>query len=239
VQDVTKKGAVIIGGSGGLGRALVRALHDQGWRVAFSHCTSCCSARTLADELRPDVFTVRADITKPAEVSAVAEEIRQQWGKVQALVNCGGTVRDALLLKQTEEEWDAVVSTNLKGIFFTMRAFVPLMSSGGHIVNVTSLSGLRGRRGQVAYSAAKAALTGLTICAARELAAQDLRVNAVAPGYMATDMGTRAPEAMRTAQDESLLSVLCDPADVARFIVYLLSTRSVTGQLFCLDSRVV
>jgi len=193
----------------------------------------------LAEELGPAAFTVRADITRPGEIAAFAEEVRLRWGEVQALVNCAGTARDALLVKQTEEEWDSVLAVNLTGVFHAIRAFAPLMSGGSHIVNVISLSGLRGRRGQAAYSASKAALRGLTSCAARELSTQGVRVNAVAPGYVAAGMGKGAPEAMRIALNESLLSLLCDPVDVARFIVFLVSTRSVTGQIFCLDSRIV
>lgn len=237
--NVTKKSAVIIGGSGGLGSEVVRAFHDQGWRVAFSHCESRAAAGELAGALGPAVFTVRADITQPREVAAFAEEVRRRWGEVQALVNCAGATRDALLIRQREEEWDTVLHVNLRGVFSTMRAFAPLITGGGHIVNVTSLSASSGRRGQSAYGAAKAALIGLTFSAARELAGQGIRVNAVAPGYMATRMGTRAPAAMKNALNESLLSLLSDPEEVARFIVYLVTTRSVTGQLFCLDSRIV
>lgn len=169
----------------------------------------------------------------------MAGAVRRQWGGVDVLVNNAGITRDALLIKQKETDWDDIMKTNLGGAFHMIRAFVPLMHRGGHVVNISSYSGLKGKEGQGAYSASKAALLGLTKAAAHELAALDIRVNAVLPGYLPTSMGEKAAAAMERAKEASLLNTLSNPEEVARFIVYLSGTTHITGQVFSLDSRII
>jgi 3-oxoacyl-[acyl-carrier protein] reductase len=132
-----------------------------------------------------------------------------------------------------------VIETNLTGSFNVIRALSPLMvqSGGGHIVNISSRSGLSGKAGQAAYSAAKAAVLGLTRTAAAELATDNIRVNAVLPGYLMTEMGKAAEKASHAAKEASLLKRLSDPQEVAGFIAFLVSTEGVTGQVFSIDSR--
>ena len=131
------------------------------------------------------------------------------------------------------------MEVNLKGCFNTVKAFAPLMmkSGGGHMINISSYSGARGKAGQAAYSASKAALIGLTYTLAKELSEYKIKVNAVLPGYMPTEMGSKASEAMKKAKEESITGSLSDPKKVAEFIAYLITTENITGQVFCLDSR--
>jgi NAD(P)-dependent dehydrogenase (short-subunit alcohol dehydrogenase family) len=131
------------------------------------------------------------------------------------------------------------MAVNVKGAFNVMKACVPLMKNGGHVVNISSYSGLKGKKGQAAYSASKAALLGLTKTAACELAPGNIRVNAVMPGYMPTGMGTAAYDAVEQAKAESLLNCLSDPREMAQFIAWLVTTKTITGQTFVFDSRTV
>ena len=140
-----------------------------------------------------------------------------------------------------EAEWDEVIRTNLTGCFTMIRAAAPLMikSGGGHILNISSQAGLKGRTGQAAYSASKAGLVGLTISAAHELAEQNIRVNAVVPGYMSTGMGAAAITAMKQAVEESVMKALSEPSEVARCITVLAGMEYITGQVLSLDSRLL
>ena len=163
----------------------------------------------------------------------------QAWGRLDLLVNNAGISRDALMPRTTLEDWDAHMDVNLRGPFNMTRALGGLMASngGGHIINVSSRSAQAGKAGQAAYSASKAALIGFTLSAARELAPAGIRVNAVLPGYLPTDMGRAAPLAMEAARGQSLLGCLGDPQEVASFIGWLAGTSAVTGQVFSIDSR--
>lgn len=237
---MTNKVAVITGGTGGLGREIVRVFYGNAYRVAANYHASLPEPIGGTDgETEKQAMTIRADVRRFDEVSKMASAIYQRWGRVDVLVNNAGVTKDSLLVKQREEDWDHVIAVNLKGAFNTIRAFAPLMAEGGHIVNISSYSGLKGKEGQAAYSAAKAALLGLTKSAAAELAEHSIRVNALLPGYMFTRMGADAGAALARAREESLLHTLSDPREVANFIVFLASTAHITGQIFCLDSRIL
>ena len=134
-----------------------------------------------------------------------------------------------------------MIRTNLKGCFNVISILAPLMisSGGGHIINISSFSGLKGKAGQAAYSASKAAVLGLTRTTARELSEYNIRVNAVAPGYMPTEMGKNAGKAAEIAKEESILKQLAKTGETAEFILFILKTGNVTGQIFSLDSRVI
>lgn len=240
---MTNRVAVVTGGTRGLGRALVAAFSEQGYRVVANYHRSESDARELAahapDPVRGRVLPIRADVSSAAEVGCMAERVLREWGRIDVLVNNAGITHDALLLRQREEEWDRVLAVNLKGIFNTVRAFAPHMEKGGHIINLSSYSGLKGNPGQAAYSASKAAVLGLTRTLALELAERDIRVNALLPGYLPTDMGRAAGDALERARAASLLRTLSDPDEAARFAVYLAGTGNITGQVFCIDSRII
>lgn len=184
-------------------------------------------------------MAIKADVRDFREIEEMAEQVFRRWGRVDALINNAGIARDGLLLTCRERDFDEVLEVNLKGCFNAVRAFAPLMkrSGGGHIISISSYSGLKGKTGQASYSASKAGIIGLTSSAAREFAEHNIRVNAVLPGYMETDMGKGAEGAMKKAKEESILGRLSDPEEVARFVAFLLTTKTVTGQVFSLDSR--
>jgi 3-oxoacyl-[acyl-carrier protein] reductase len=238
-NSASDKTVVITGGARGLGRAIASALFYNGHRVAINYLNSRGPAEELAAMFGDRVLLLKADAGDSGEVHKMAAHVQQQWGNVDALVNNAAITADALCIRQTEADWDEVMRTNLKGPFNAITAFAPLMQRGGHIINIGSYSGIRGKAGQSAYSASKAALLGLSRTAAIDLAEKDIRVNAVVPGYMATEMGLQAAEALDHAASGSLLHTLCDPAEVAAFIAFLIETKTITGQVFCLDSRII
>jgi len=231
--------ALITGGSRGLGRAVALALASGGYRVAINYLKSDKEAEAVLKSMG-EALPLKADVSDSASVVTMASEIKKKWGRLDVLINNAGVTVDTLFVKLKEEDWDRVLGTNLKGCFNTIKAFSPLIkeSGGGHIINISSISGTRGKAGQAAYSASKAALLGLTVSAARELSEYNIRVNAVLPGYMPTDMGSGAEKAMDEARKKSLIGKLSDPKEVAGFIAWLAGTESVTGQVFTIDSRV-
>ena len=168
-------------------------------------------------------------------------QIEKRFGRLDAVINNAGITKDNLLLRQSEGDWDRLINTNLKGCFNVIRAMAPLMerSGGGHMLNISSYSGVKGKAGQAAYSASKAALIGLSHTVAKELAGHGIRVNVLLPGYMMTEMGAGAQKAMEKAREESISNNLSDPLEVAAFVAYLLGTKNITGQVFSLDSRII
>ena len=234
-----QKGVLITGGTGGLGSALALRLGREGYRVAINFRGGGTAAERLLGALGESALALRADVGDPGEMQAAARILGDRWGSLDALINCAGITRDALLVKLAPENWDEVIRVNLTGAFNAIRFFTPLMNGpgGGHIINVSSYSGLKGKRGQAAYSASKAALAGLTFGAAAELGGRNIRVNAVLPGYMPTRMGEAAPGAMREAEKASLLGRLSRPEEAAAFIAGLLRTECITGQVFPIESR--
>lgn len=240
-KEQDQKGVLVTGGTGGLGSALARRLCVEGFKVAIIFRENAAAAERLLAGLGPSALALRADVGDRCRMEDAAQTLRERWGRLDALINCAGVAKDSLLIKLSPEEWDEVIKVNLTGAFNAIRAFAPLMTGpgGGHIVNVSSYSGLRGKRGQAAYSASKAALLGLTFGAAAELGGQkrNIRVNAVLPGYMRTRMGEAAPGAMREAEKASLLGRLSEPEEAAAFITSLLRMKNITGQVFAIESR--
>ncbi len=232
--------ALVTGASRGLGREIALALAGRGHAVFVNYLSAEREAAEVVRKAGPDAVAVKADVADPGQVQTMADRISQEAGRIDVIVNNAGVAKDNLLVRQSEKEWDLLIRTNLNGCFHVIRSLAPLMvkSGGGHIVNISSRSGLIGKAGQAAYSAAKAALLGITRTSAAELALYNIRVNAVLPGYMKTEMGASAERAIETAKEASLLKRLSDPGEVAQFVAYLVGTESVTGQVFSLDSRV-
>jgi len=232
--------ALVTGASRGLGREIALALAGMGHAVFVNYLSAEREAAEVVRKAGPEAVAVKADVADPGQVQAMADRISREAGRLDVIVNNAGVTKDNLLLRQSEKEWDLLIRTNLNGCFHVIRSLAPLMvkSGGGHIVNISSRSGLIGKAGQAAYSAAKAALLGVTRTSAAELAMYNIRVNAVLPGYMKTEMGTSAEKAIEAAKEASLLKRLSDTAEVADFVAYLVGTESVTGQVFSLDSRV-
>lgn len=232
---------MVTGAARGLGREIALTLAGSDYNVAINYLASGSEAKEMAEEMGERAFIVKADVGDIKQVKGMAAAIYKKWGRVDVLINNAGIARDKLLLKTSEEDWDEVLRVNLKGCFNTIRAFSHIMikSRGGHIINISSYSGLKGKEGQAAYSASKAAILGLTYTAAKELAEYNIRVNALLPGYMRTGMGIAAAKAMEKARAESISGSLSKPEEAAEFVAYILRTDNITGQVFSLDSRII
>lgn len=233
--------ALVTGGSRGLGKEIALALVKEGYTVFVNYLSTGRGASGHWRSANGDVRLIRTDVGDPEQVRKMADHIEKESGRLDVVVNNAGITKDALLIKQSEKEWDSIIRTNLKGCFNVIQAIVPLMikSGGGHIINISSRSGLNGNSGQAAYSASKAALLGLTYTAAAELAMHNIRVNSVLPGFMMTDMTAAAQRATNEAIRRSILGRLSDPAEAASMIMSIIHTQNITGQVFSLDSRML
>lgn len=235
-----KKVAVVTGASRGLGKEIASTLGRAGYHIGVNYHLSKKEADEVVSSMAIPSMALKADVGNLREVGQMASEVYERWGRVDVLVNNAGITKDGLLIRHKESDWDEVIRVNLKGCFNTIKSFVPFMisSGGGHIIHISSYSGLRGKVGQTAYSASKASVIGLTVSLAKELAQYNIKVNAVLPGYMPTQMGSRAKEAMKKAAEESIVGTLSNPEAVSGFIAFLATTCTVTGQVFSLDSRI-
>ena len=233
--------ALVTGAARGLGKQIALVLSAYGYSVAVNYVSSHKEADNLIKAMGNNSTALKADVGDITQVRAMTEEIKKTFGKLDVIINNAGITRDNLLLKQTEVEWDNVIRTNLKGCFNVISTLSPLMiqSGGGSIINISSYSGMKGKAGQSAYSASKAAILGLTVSAAQELSEYNIRVNAILPGYMMTEMGRMARKAAEDAEEKSVLKKLSQPKEVADFILYLLATQNISGQIFSLDSRII
>lgn len=237
------KTAVVTGGSRGLGRAICLELARGGANVLFCYAGNEAAARETVqavEELGAKALAVRCDVSDAAQVDALAKAAVEAFGRIDILVNNAGITRDNLLMRMSEADFDAVIDTNLKGTFLCMKAVSRLMLKQryGRIVNVSSVVGLRGNAGQVNYAASKAGVVGMTKSLARELASRGVTVNAVAPGFMETDMTAALPEAARAAAQGSIpMNRLGAPEDVARAVAFLASDDAayITGQVLAVD----
>jgi len=230
---------LISGASGGLGSRLASGFDAAGYRVVLHYFRSEDAARRLGGRLGNAPYLLRGDLRDFEEVRRMAQSVERDVKRLDVLVNNAAVTRDAPLLRYPESAWDDVLETNLKGVFNSIRHFTPLMveSGGGHIINISSYSGLRGKEGQAAYSASKAALLGLTRSLAREFSRYGINVNAVVPGYLPIGMGPGAPRAMEGARRASIRGSLAVPDDVVGFMLWLAGTEGITGQVFPLESR--
>jgi len=238
--------ALVTGGSLGIGRATVLALAREGADVAFTYL----GTRHRSDEpqlvvdgvkkLGRKAMAVESDVSRYAEAVKVVESVCTAFGRLDILINNAGINRDGVLWKMTEEQWDAVIDVNLKGCFNYLRAVSPIFRAqkSGKIVNVSSINGMRGKFGQANYAASKAGIIGLTKSAARELGPSNVNVNAVAPGFVETDMTRALPEEIqKQALRETAMGKFATPEDVAEVIVFLTSdqARHVTGEVVRVD----
>ena len=243
---MTRKRVVIVtGASRGLGREIALCFGRAGERVVVNFLSNERTAKAVADEISRnggESATYRADVKDPVEVNAMTRDTVERWGAVDVLINNAALTKDGITLRMTEEDWDNVVDTNLSGPFHCIRAAVHHMTKkrNGHIINISSIVGLQGRQGQANYSSAKAGLIGLTKASAKELGSFNIKVNAVLPGYLPTDMGSNISDVVhdRILKGNSL-GKASDPREVANFIYHLSLMNNVSGQVFNLDSRIV
>ena len=233
--------ALVTGGTRGIGRAVVAALVADGWSVAFTYRDNVEAAREVASAYTDRAIAFALDLLDRARPDALVRDIEANMGPIEGLVNNAGVRFDALLAMTPDVEWDAVMETNAAGAFRCCRAVLPRMMSRrrGSIVNVSSLSAVSGWAGQTVYAASKASLIGLTRSLAREVGKRRIRVNAVVPGHVATDMTAQMSEVTRQAmRARECLPDGTSVHDVADMVAFLLSARSkaVTGQVIAVDA---
>ncbi len=225
----------ITGAAGGLGQALVGEFAAQGWRVAAA------GHRVAFPRETEQIWPVQLEVTDRAQAQHVAQQIVERWGQIDVLINNAGITNDQLVNRMTESDWDQVLQVNLKGAFLCAQAVLPIMirQRRGHIVQVASFAAKQGGVGQANYAAAKAGLLGLTTALAREAGPDQVRVNAILPGVLATRMTAKLSAAQLAALASSnLLGRLNSTAEVARFTAFLSTLDNVSGQVFQLDSRI-
>ena len=235
--------AVVTGGSRGIGRAVCEKLASLGADIAFSYAGNAAAAQETEAACRAlgvRVLAMQADVGKSEAVTAFFDAVLKEFGRVDILVNNAGITRDGLAMRMKEEEFDQVIETNLKGTFLCMKAVArPMMKQRrGRIINLSSVVALRGNPGQVNYCASKAGVIGMTKSLARELASRGITVNAVAPGFIETDMTAGLPEDVKTSMAAGIpMARMGRPEDVANAVAFFASDEAgyVTGQVLCVD----
>ena len=235
--------AIVTGAARGIGRAISSELARRGCNIAFNYLHSAVPAGQVEVELRALDVKVRGyqvDASDVAAVDSMVRQVREEFGRVDYLVNNAGITRDKLLLRMSEQDWDEVLDTNLKSAFAFSKAAAGIMMRArfGSIVNVTSISGIVGMTGQANYSASKAGMIGFTKALAKELASRNVTVNALALGFIQTDMTTAIPEEYRAKILESIpLARMGTVEEVGRVTAFLLSedARYITGQVIQVD----
>ena len=241
------KTALVTGGSRGIGRAIALKLASEGAAVAINYAGNAKAAEDVKATIEAaggKAMVVQADVSNGESVEAMVKEVVDAFGGIDILVNNAGITRDGLLMRMKEEDWDAVLDTNLKGVFYCTKAVSKLMMKkrSGRIVNMASVVGLTGNAGQANYAAAKAGILGFSKSMAKELASRGITVNMVAPGYINTDMTSVLPEKVREAMVAGIpMGRVGNPEDVANAVSFLVSDEAsyITGQVINVDGGMV
>jgi 3-oxoacyl-[acyl-carrier protein] reductase len=242
--DLTGKVALVTGGSRGIGRAVSMALAAHGARVAVNYASNEAAANEVVAELGDAATAVRGDVSDPATGQALVDATVQAFGRIDILVNNAGVTRDDLILRMSEDEWDAVIDTNLKGTFSVTKAAIrPMVRQRfGRIISISSVAGIVGNAGQSNYSAAKAGMIGFTKAIAKELASRNITANVIAPGFIDTEMTAGLTDAQR----QEIMRMVAvgrtgTPEDIAPAAVFLASDEAayVTGHVMAIDGGLV
>ncbi|BAE18683.1 3-oxoacyl-[acyl-carrier protein] reductase [Staphylococcus saprophyticus] len=232
------KSALVTGASRGIGRSIAIQLAEEGYKVAVNYAGNKEKADAVVEEIKAkgvEAFAIQANVANGDEVKAMIKEVVSQFGSVDVLVNNAGITRDNLLMRMKEQEWDDVIDTNLKGVFNCIQKVTPQMlrQKSGSIINLSSVVGAVGNPGQANYVATKAGVIGLTKSAARELASRNITVNAVAPGFIVSDMTDALSEELKAQMLEQIpLAKFGEDSDIANTVAFLASEKAkyITGQ---------
>lgn len=235
--------ALVTGASRGIGRAIAVALASEGAMVVVDYNGSAARAEEVVDQIRKDggkAEALQCNVADHSACKTMIDDVIGRFGRLDILVNNAGITRDGLLMKMSEEDFDTVIDTNLKGAFNCIKHVSRQMirQKGGRIISISSVSGVMGNAGQANYSASKAGIIGLTKAAARELARKGVTVNAVAPGFIQTEMTEVLSEAVKTAVTEEIpMKHFGRPEDIAQTVLFLASKEAgyITGQVICVD----
>ena len=241
--DLTDTTVLVTGGTRGIGRAIVEAFADAGARVAFTYRSSAETADEIVADLSArgvEAIAIQGDVANPQAAQDAVSAVTDAWERLDVLVNNAGITRDGLMLRLDADDWDAVLDTNLKGVFnFCKAAYRPFMRQrSGSVINISSVVGVMGNAGQTNYAASKAGMIGFTKSLAKELSGRGVRANVVAPGYVATDMTDAMNDEARAAMLDAVpLGRPADPEDIAQAVLFLASPASsyITGQVLKVD----
>ena len=239
--------ALVSGGSRGIGRSIVLAFADEGAHVAFTYKSAAEAAERVKSEIESKgrkALAIQSDAKDINGAMQVVEQVIKEFQRIDILVNNAGITKDTLLMRMSEQDWDDVLDTNLKSAFNFSKAVCRHMMGQreGKIINISSISGVMGNAGQVNYSSAKAGMIGMTKSLAKEFASRNIQVNAVAPGFVDTDMTDK----LTPQQREALLNIIpmkrtAKPEEIASVVVFLAApaSRYMTGQVLCVDGGIV
>ncbi|BAQ15204.1 3-ketoacyl-ACP reductase [Clostridium botulinum B2 128] len=239
--------AIVTGASRGIGRAIAKKLASMGANLVLNYRSRAKEIDTLLEEIEEfgiETLVIQGDVSSFEDSKKIADEAKNKFGTIDILINNAGITKDSLILRMTEEDFDKVISVNLKGVYNCSKHIAPIMlkQRSGKIINISSVVGVAGNAGQCNYAAAKAGVIGITKSLAKELGSRGITVNAVAPGYIRTDMTDALPEKVKKSIEDLLpLKRLGTPEDVAEAVGFLASDKAayITGQVIHVDGGMI